>query len=383
MDIKEKIKKWKEKLSKNIVLKDEILEEVLSVFALNIYEKINYRGVLFYGPPGTGKTLLMKEMEKVLKKELGENFRIVKIAGPEILSEYYGKSERNLRNRFREAEEIGDKFGIGIVYIEEIDSIAPRRDMVRGELEPRLVGQLLTLMDGIRENSKVFVVASTNRIDILDPALRRPGRFDHEIEFDIPDTDLIEKIIELYAGRFGIDNMLKEDLIKRADRMRGFTPTDIMHLVREAWREQIVGDRIDLDSILRRITPSGLRGFVVLRKEDIKEEEEKEPAEKIERVSSDEGAKKIFAYLFRRGEIEGVVECNCVRFISKYPGETEMNVREFFRKVKRFSKYAVWIRNCGILKDFPGAWVELQEGLESLKEEDVYIVVNSTRLQSL
>ncbi len=382
MDIKKRIGGWKEKLSKNIVLKEEILEEVLSVFALNIQGEIHYRGILFHGPPGTGKTLLMNEMEKILKEELGSNFRIVKIAGPEILSEYYGRSERNLRNRFREAEEIGDKFGIGTVYIDEIDSIAPRRDTVRGELEPRLVGQLLTLMDGIRK-SRVFVVASTNRIDILDPALRRPGRFDHEIEFDVPDTDLIEKIVELYTGRFGIDNELKEDLIKRADRMRGFTPADIMHLVREVWREHIVGNGIDLDSILRRITPSGLRGLVVLRKEDIKEEEEKEPAEKIEHVSSDEEAKKIFAYLFRRGEIEGVVECNCVRFISKYQGETEMNVREFFRKVRRFSKYAVWIRNCSILKDFPGAWVELQEGLESLKEEDVYIVVNPTRLQSL
>ncbi len=216
------------------------------MFALNIQGEIHYRGILFHGPPGTGKTLLMNEMEKILREELGSNFRIVKIAGPEILSEYYGRSERNLRNRFREAEEIGDKFGIGIVYIDEIDSVAPRRDTVRGELEPRLVGQLLTLMDGIRR-SRVFVVASTNRIDILDPALRRPGRFDHEIEFDVPDTDLIEKIVELYTGRFGIDNELKEDLIKRSDRMRGFTPADIMHLVREVWREQIVGNGIDLD----------------------------------------------------------------------------------------------------------------------------------------
>ena len=130
------------------------------------------KGVLLHGPPGTGKTLLAKAVANET------NSRFYTIGGPEIMSKYHGESEERLRNIFEQAE----KNAPSIIFIDEIDSIAPKREEVTGETERRIVAQLLSLMDGMTSRGKVVVIAATNRVDAIDPALRRPGRFDREIE---------------------------------------------------------------------------------------------------------------------------------------------------------------------------------------------------------
>src|SRR5438093_1558783 len=135
------------------------------------------KGVLLHGPPGTGKTLLAK----AVASETNANFH--SISGPEIMSKFYGQSEENLRDIFKQAEENAPS----IIFIDELDSIAPKRDEVTGEVERRVVAQLLALMDGLQARGKVVVIGATNRPNALDPALRRPGRFDREIEIGVPD----------------------------------------------------------------------------------------------------------------------------------------------------------------------------------------------------
>src|SRR6266545_843314 len=137
------------------------------------------KGVLLHGPPGTGKTLLAK----AVASETNANF--YSISGPEIMSKFYGQSEENLRDMFKQAEENAPS----IIFIDELDSIAPKRDEVTGEVERRVVAQLLALMDGLQARGKVVVIGATNRPNALDPALRRPGRFDREIEIGVPDRD--------------------------------------------------------------------------------------------------------------------------------------------------------------------------------------------------
>ena len=135
------------------------------------------KGVLLYGPPGTGKTLIAK----AVANESGANF--YSIQGPEIISKYYGESEAQLRKKFEDAS----KNAPSIIFIDELDSIAPKREDVHGEVERRVVAQMLSLMDGLRGRGKVIVIAATNRVDAIDPALRRPGRFDREIYVGVPD----------------------------------------------------------------------------------------------------------------------------------------------------------------------------------------------------
>ncbi len=153
------------------------------------------KGVLLYGPPGTGKTLLAKAVA------CESDAHFISINGPEIVSKYYGESEQNLRKIFEEAE----KNAPAIIYIDEIDAIAPKREEVTGETEKRLVAQLLTLMDGLKGRGQVIVIASTNRPDALDPALRRPGRFDREIEIGLPNREGRKEILHIHTRRMPID----------------------------------------------------------------------------------------------------------------------------------------------------------------------------------
>ena len=146
------------------------------------------KGILLYGPPGTGKTLLAK----AVATESSAHF--ISISGPEIMSKFYGESESRLRDIFKEAKEKSPT----IIFIDEIDSIAPKREEVTGEVERRVVSQLLSLMDGLEGRGKVIVIAATNRPNAIDPALRRPGRFDREIEITVPNMDNREKILEIH-----------------------------------------------------------------------------------------------------------------------------------------------------------------------------------------
>ncbi|RLJ05487.1 MAG: AAA family ATPase, partial [Candidatus Aenigmatarchaeota archaeon] len=147
------------------------------------------KGVLLYGPPGTGKTLLAK----AVANESGASF--FSINGPEIMSKWYGQSEENLRKVFEEAE----KNAPAVIFIDEIDAIAPKREEVSGEVERRVVSQILTLMDGLKSRGKVIVIAATNRPNALDPALRRPGRFDREIEIGVPDQKGRKEILQIHT----------------------------------------------------------------------------------------------------------------------------------------------------------------------------------------
>ncbi|MCC6061215.1 MAG: CDC48 family AAA ATPase, partial [Desulfurococcaceae archaeon] len=180
------------------------------------------KGILLYGPPGTGKTLLAK----ALANEIGAYF--ITINGPEIMSKFYGESEERLRQVFKEAEENAP----AIVFIDEIDAIAPKREEVVGEVEKRVVAQLLTLMDGLKERGKVIVIGATNRPEALDPALRRPGRFDREIEIRPPDKRARLEILQVHTRNMPLSEDV--DLAKLAEMTHGYTGADLAALAREA-----------------------------------------------------------------------------------------------------------------------------------------------------
>ena len=180
-----------------------------------IFEKLGIeppKGVLLYGPPGTGKTLLAKAVANEA------NAHFIAINGPEIMSKYYGESEERLREVFKEAEENAPS----IVFIDEIDAIAPKREEVTGEVEKRVVSQLLTLMDGLKSRGKVIVIGATNRPDAVDPALRRPGRFDREIEVGVPDKKGRKEILQIHTRGMPLEpDYTKEAVMRVLEKLRG------------------------------------------------------------------------------------------------------------------------------------------------------------------
>ncbi len=185
------------------------------------------KGVLLHGPPGTGKTLIAR----AVANEAGANF--FSINGPEIMSKYYGQSEQKLREIFTKAEESEPS----IIFIDEIDSIAPKREEVQGEVERRVVAQLLTLMDGMKERGHVIVIGATNRIDAVDPALRRPGRFDREINIGVPDKKGRKEILAIHTRGMplGMDEDRKNQFLDEiANLTYGFVGADLAALARES-----------------------------------------------------------------------------------------------------------------------------------------------------
>ncbi len=185
------------------------------------------KGVLLHGPPGTGKTLIAR----AVANEAGANF--FSINGPEIMSKYYGQSEQKLREIFTKAEESEPS----IIFIDEIDSIAPKREEVQGEVERRVVAQLLTLMDGMKERGHVIVIGATNRIDAVDPALRRPGRFDREINIGVPDKKGRKEILSIHTRGMplGMDEDRKNQFLDEiANLTYGFVGADLAALARES-----------------------------------------------------------------------------------------------------------------------------------------------------
>jgi transitional endoplasmic reticulum ATPase len=221
--------------SSAIALKDigglsEVLKELKELIAIplkrpDLLSKFGLEpthGVLLVGPPGTGKTLTAR----ALAEELGVNY--IAIVGPEVISKYYGEAEQRLRGIFEKAA----KNAPCIIFIDEIDSLAPDRSAVEGEVEKRLVGQLLGLMDGFSHTSGVIVLGATNRPDHIDPALRRPGRFDREIQFRIPDIKGRKEILEILTRAMPLDETVDLDLI--ADRSVGFVGADLKAVCQKA-----------------------------------------------------------------------------------------------------------------------------------------------------
>src|SRR5215218_1848594 len=190
-----------------------------------IFEKLGIeapKGVLLYGPPGTGKTLLAK----AVANETSAHF--ISISGPEIMSKFYGESEARLREIFKEAKENAPS----IMFVDEIDSIAPKREEVMGEVERRVVSQLLSLMDGLEARGKVIVIAATNRPNAIDPALRRPGRFDREIEIKVPDKRGRLEILQIHTRNMPLDTDVDQDRV--AAVTHGFVGADLEYLCKEA-----------------------------------------------------------------------------------------------------------------------------------------------------
>ncbi|HRZ85624.1 MAG TPA: CDC48 family AAA ATPase [Candidatus Paceibacterota bacterium] len=218
-----------------------------------IFERLGIeppKGVLLYGPPGTGKTLLAK----AVANESEANF--ILLNGPEVMSKFYGESEKRIRDIFNEAE----KSAPAIIFIDEIDAIAPKREDVQGEVERRVVSQLLTMMDGLKTRGRVVVIGATNRPNSIDPALRRPGRFDREVEINAPDKDGRLSILKIHTRNMPITKDVK--LEELAGRTHGFVGADLSSLAKEAAM-----------SVLRRVLPDM----------DLKEDEEisKEVLEKL------------------------------------------------------------------------------------------------------
>jgi transitional endoplasmic reticulum ATPase len=232
------------------------------------------KGVLLHGPPGTGKTLLAK----AVASETNSNFFVIN--GPEIMSKYYGQSEENLRKKFEEAE----KESPSIIFIDEIDAIAPKREESKGEVERRVVAQLLALMDGLKSRGKVVVIAATNIPNSIDPALRRPGRFDREIVIGVPNQEGRINILKIHTRNMPLSKDV--DLEAISEVTHGFVGADLESLAKEAamivlrkifpdlklYEEEAISEELlkklqitqaDLFEALKTVKPSALREVLI------------------------------------------------------------------------------------------------------------------------
>ena len=222
---------------------DDELEQVREMIELpmrhpELFKRLGIdppKGVLLHGPPGTGKTLIAK----AVANEIDASFHT--ISGPEIMSKYYGESEEQLRDVFEEATEEAP----AIVFMDELDSIAPKREEAGGDVERRVVAQLLSLMDGLEERGEVVVIGATNRVDAIDPALRRGGRFDREIEVGVPDRDGRKEILQVHTRNMPLVDGI--DLDEYAENTHGFVGADLESLAKESAMHALRRIRPELD----------------------------------------------------------------------------------------------------------------------------------------
>ncbi len=217
-----------------------------------------HSGILMYGSPGCGKTLIAK----ALASESEANFFIIN--GPEIMNKYYGETEARLRDIFKEARESSPS----IIFIDEIDAIAPKREEAFGDVEKRVVAQLLALMDGMSERGQVIVLGATNRPESLDPALRRPGRFDREIEIGVPNVEGRLEILQIHTRGMPLSEDI--ELQELSSELHGYTGADIKALCREAAMKALRRYLPEIDLEGNKISPEILEGMVITNR-DFKE----------------------------------------------------------------------------------------------------------------
>ncbi|MCE5295677.1 MAG: CDC48 family AAA ATPase [Euryarchaeota archaeon] len=338
------------------------------------------KGVLLHGPPGTGKTLLAK----AVAGETSANF--VSIGGPEIMSKFYGESEERLRDIFKQAEENAPT----IIFIDEIDSIAPKREEVSGETERRIVAQLLSLMDGLESRGKVVVIGATNRPNALDPALRRPGRFDREIEINIPNKEGRLEILQIHTRGMPLDDDV--DLVKLAGLTHGYAGADLYALAKEAAMRslrrvlpdldlemesipaevlnRLIVKRSDFFEALREMQPSSLRE-VLIESPDVKwddigglddvkkelkeavewplkygavfEHMDAQPPKGILLFGPPGNGKTMLAKAVATEAEANFINVKGPEFLSKWVGESEKAVRETFRKARQAAPCIVFM----------------------------------------
>lgn len=347
-----------------------------------IFERIGIeapKGVLLYGPPGTGKTLLAK----AVANETNANF--YSIGGPEIMSKFYGESEERLRETFKQAQENAPS----IIFIDEIDSIAPKREEVSGDVEKRVVSQLLTLMDGIGSRGKLVVIGATNRPDALDPALRRPGRFDREIEIGIPDQEGRYDILQIHTR--GMPLTEDVNLESFAKITHGFVGADLEALSKEAAMRSLrrilpeinmeqtkipveVLNKIkithkDFEDALKDVQPSALREVHIqrpnvtwdqigglnevkaelaeaiewpLKYADLFDQADVKPPKGLLLYGPPGTGKTMIAKAVAATSEANFISIKGPELISKWVGESEKAVRETFRKARQASPCVIF-----------------------------------------
>ncbi|WP_425393258.1 CDC48 family AAA ATPase [Caldisphaera lagunensis] len=337
------------------------------------------KGVLLFGPPGTGKTLLAK----AVATESDAYF--VAINGPEIMSKFYGESEQRLREIFDEAK----KNAPAIIFIDEIDAIAPKRDEVVGEVERRVVAQLLALMDGLENRGQVIVIGATNRINAVDPALRRPGRFDREIEVPLPDKQGRLEILQIHTRHMPLDGDV--DTERLAEITKGYTGADLAALVKEAAMhalrrylpeidieqekipvevlEKMVVTMDDFIAAYKEITPSGLReiqveipevhwediGGLESLKQELREVVEwplkypnsfkrigVQPPKGVLLFGPPGTGKTLLAKAVATESGANFITIRGPEVLSKWVGESERAIREIFKKARQYAPVVVF-----------------------------------------
>ncbi len=388
------------------------------------------RGVLLHGPPGTGKTMIAK----AVANETSSNF--TSISGPEIVSKFYGESEKHLREIFDDAE----KNAPSIIFIDEIDSIAPKRGDVVGDGERRVVAQLLSLMDGLQSRGEVVVIAATNRPNDIDPAMRRGGRFDREIEIGVPDRNDRSDILQIHTRGMPLDLAMQEKgLDDLAEIIHGFVGADVASLCKEAAMhalrmmmadidfeedipseliEQLIVTKKDFYEAMKNIEPSAMREVFIeiprvgwddiggldsekqelieivewpLRYPEIFEAINTDPPTGVLLFGPSGTGKTLLAKAVATESSANFISIKGPELLSKYVGESEKAIREVFRKARQASPTIVFFDEIDSIAPVRGAGSDTfvtervvsqilteLDGLEEL--QDVVVIAATNRI---